>query len=90
MLFRSGGATVISAFLASGLVDLVVVTIAPVFVGEGISMIRPNVSTWLWRAGERAGADFAPSHTSQITIPSFRHVSSRLFGQDAVVVLRPE
>lgn len=37
-LMVEGGASVISAFLASGVVDLVVVTIAPVFVGEGLSM----------------------------------------------------
>ncbi|KAL8280020.1 hypothetical protein RQP46_007601 [Phenoliferia psychrophenolica] len=42
-LMVEGGATVISSFLASGLVDLVVVTIAPVFVGEGISMIQGEV-----------------------------------------------
>ncbi|KAM0752723.1 bacterial bifunctional deaminase-reductase [Meredithblackwellia eburnea MCA 4105] len=40
-LMVEGGASVISSFLASGLVDLVVITIAPVFVGaEGVSMMK--------------------------------------------------
>lgn len=43
-LMVEGGASVISSFLASGLVDLVVITIAPTMVGDGISMLRGGVS----------------------------------------------
>lgn len=36
-----GGANVISTFLASGLVDLVLITIAPVYVGlDGVSAVQ--------------------------------------------------
>ncbi|ORY72767.1 dihydrofolate reductase-like domain-containing protein [Leucosporidium creatinivorum] len=38
-LMVEGGASVISTFLASGLVDLVVMTIAPVLIGDGVSML---------------------------------------------------
>lgn len=43
-LMIEGGASVISTFLASGLVDLVVITIAPVLVGDGVSMLSEGVS----------------------------------------------
>ncbi|KAG0337450.1 2,5-diamino-6-(ribosylamino)-4(3H)-pyrimidinone 5'-phosphate reductase [Podila humilis] len=40
-LMVEGGATVISSFMASGLVDLVLVTIAPVYVGpNGVSAVQ--------------------------------------------------
>lgn len=39
-----GGATIISSMLASGLVDLLVVTIAPVLVGEGIGLFQKQVN----------------------------------------------
>lgn len=36
-----GGANVISTFMASGLVDLVLITIAPVYVGlDGVSAVQ--------------------------------------------------
>jgi 2,5-diamino-6-(ribosylamino)-4(3H)-pyrimidinone 5'-phosphate reductase len=38
-----GGASVISSVLSSGLVDLLVVTIAPVLVGEGIGLFQNQV-----------------------------------------------
>ncbi|GAA5905475.1 hypothetical protein JCM5296_005883 [Sporobolomyces johnsonii] len=42
-LMVEGGASVITSFLSSGLVDLVVVTVAPVLVGaDGVSMARPR------------------------------------------------
>jgi len=43
-LMVEGGASVISSFLASGLVDLVVMTIAPVLIGDGVSMLSEGVS----------------------------------------------
>jgi hypothetical protein len=39
-LMVEGGTSVISALLSSRLVDLVVITIAPVLIGDGISMIQ--------------------------------------------------
>ncbi|GAA6043156.1 hypothetical protein JCM8097_004346 [Rhodosporidiobolus ruineniae] len=43
-LMVEGGASVISSFLASGLVDLVIVTVAPVLIGsEGVSVTRPGL-----------------------------------------------
>ncbi|GAA5944888.1 hypothetical protein JCM10213_006625 [Rhodosporidiobolus nylandii] len=43
-LMVEGGASVISSFLASKLVDLVIVTVAPVLVGaEGVSVTRPGL-----------------------------------------------
>lgn len=42
-LMIEGGASVIASALASpGLVDLVIVTVAPVFVGEGINVLNLN------------------------------------------------
>lgn len=40
-----GGASVISTFLASGMVDLVVMTVAPVLIGDGVSMLSEGVSS---------------------------------------------
>ena len=42
-LMVEGGAAVISSFLTSGLVDLIIITIAPVYVGDGIGVFRPEV-----------------------------------------------
>ncbi|GAA5964375.1 hypothetical protein JCM21900_001433 [Sporobolomyces salmonicolor] len=43
-LMVEGGSSVITSFLGSRLVDLVVVTVAPVLVGaEGVSMARPGI-----------------------------------------------
>ncbi|GAA5890946.1 hypothetical protein JCM6882_008863 [Rhodosporidiobolus microsporus] len=43
-LMVEGGASVITSFLASGLVDLVFVTVAPVLVGsEGVSVTQPGI-----------------------------------------------
>ncbi|GAA5853497.1 hypothetical protein JCM8547_002478 [Rhodosporidiobolus lusitaniae] len=43
-LMVEGGASVITSFLASGLVDLVIVTVAPVLVGaEGVSVTQPGI-----------------------------------------------
>ncbi|GAA5974053.1 hypothetical protein JCM11641_008236 [Rhodosporidiobolus odoratus] len=43
-LMVEGGASVITSFLASGLVDLFIVTVAPVLVGDqGISVTQPGV-----------------------------------------------
>lgn len=38
-----GGASIISSFLESGLVDLVIITIAPVLIGNGVRVIRSGV-----------------------------------------------
>lgn len=43
-LMVEGGASIISAFLASNLVDLVVITIAPVLIGDGITATQGRVS----------------------------------------------
>lgn len=52
-LMIEGGASVISSSLASpGLVDLVVITVAPVLVGEGISMIGDGVRRFFRRFQE--------------------------------------
>ncbi len=40
-----GGASVINSFLSSGLVDQVIVTTAPITVGEGVSVKQLGVST---------------------------------------------
>lgn len=40
-----GGASVITSFLDSGLVDLIIITIAPVFIGDGIGVFKPGVSS---------------------------------------------
>ena len=45
-LMVEGGASVISSFLVSGLVDLVIITIAPVYVGDGIGVFQPGVSSF--------------------------------------------
>lgn len=42
-LMVEGGASVISAFLSSHLVDLVIITIAPTLVGDGIGLLREGV-----------------------------------------------
>ncbi|KAI5481940.1 Ras-related protein Rab-18 [Pseudohyphozyma bogoriensis] len=44
-LMVEGGASIISSFLTSKLVDLVIITIAPVLVGEGVGMVSPGVSS---------------------------------------------
>lgn len=38
-----GGASIISSFLTSGLVDLIIITIAPKFVGDGIGVFQGGV-----------------------------------------------
>lgn len=43
-LMVEGGASIISSFLDSGLVDLVIITIAPIFVGEGVGVSTNRVS----------------------------------------------
>lgn len=47
-----GGASIISSLLSSGLVDLLVVTIAPVLVGEGIGLFQNQVTSILLASGE--------------------------------------
>lgn len=44
-LMVEGGSSVITSFLASGLADLVIVTIAPHVVGDGVGIERESVST---------------------------------------------
>lgn len=39
-----GGASIINSFLSQGLADLVVITEAPVVVGEGVAVVQPGVS----------------------------------------------
>lgn len=45
-LMVEGGASIISSFLTSGLVDLIVITIAPKFVGDGIGVFQGGVSSF--------------------------------------------
>lgn len=44
-----GGAGVISSFLQQGLFDLLIITIAPVIVGDGVSAVKSGVSFVLVR-----------------------------------------
>ena len=42
-LMIEGGSSIISGFLPSPKVDLVVATVAPIYVGDGVDLIRPGV-----------------------------------------------
>lgn len=84
-LMVEGGASVISTFLASGLVDLVVMTIAPVLIGDGVSMLSEGVSP-----DPRRWAIRSLSLLSEQAIPpELRLVARKTFGHDIVIVCRP-
>lgn len=66
-----GGASVISAFLASNLVDLVIITIAPVLVGDGIGLLREGVRPYLLPS--RAAADARSTADRTAGVGACRH-----------------
>lgn len=82
-----GGASVISSFLSTpGLVDLVIVTVAPVLVGDdGVSAAKEGVSGFLAAAGCPELIRIAP----QVELPRFEHLRTQVFGKDAVFVCKP-
>ncbi|SGY30343.1 BQ5605_C002g01144 [Microbotryum silenes-dioicae] len=77
-LMIEGGASVITAFLEAGLVDLLIITVAPTIVGEGICAVRQGLS--LLRC----------AFYSQNLPPDLEPVETRVFGKDTVIVARPK
>jgi riboflavin-specific deaminase-like protein len=68
-LMVEGGASVISAFLAQGLVDLLVLTIAPVWVG-GLHAIEPGIFS---------------SASGQAAFPRLQKVECQPLGEDLIL-----
>lgn len=77
-LMVEGGASVISAFLASGLVDLIVITIAPVLVGDGVSMLREGVSFHFFGDGpiRLTVSSLGTGHPARVAAGSKKNVRS--------------
>ena len=69
-LMVEGGATVITSFLAQGLVDWVVLTVAPVFLGGLHAVEEPP-----WQSG-----------SSQMPLPRLQIIESEQMGEDLVLL----
>jgi hypothetical protein len=102
-LMVEGGAKVISSFLTSpkNVVDLVIVTVAPVFVGndgiEATPTVRPSPSSWLspvfleYVLNRLIPLAFVSIHLSQKkgeALPELVHLKSGQFGKDTVLVCK--
>lgn len=75
-----GGAKIISSFLRSGLVNSLVITVAPKFIGDGVeyNVRHEDVSeNYCWRAV-----------THNIQMSKLVHVGSKLIGDDLVTVFK--
>lgn len=81
-----GGSSVITSFLASGLADLVIVTIAPHLVGDGVGIKRESVSTFLYPSTSELDADAI--HAQEL-LASMETVWSFQLGIDTVNIYRP-
>lgn len=73
-LMVEGGASVITSFLAQGLVDWVVLTVAPVFLGGLHAVEEPP-----WR-----------SSSSQLLLPRLRIIETEQMGEDLAILGRME
>lgn len=83
-----GGASVIATFLQQqpSIVDLVIITVAPVWVGpEGISIGPQAEVRWIRTLSSGVSAD----ERIKFVPPQLEHVASRTFGKDVVFVCRP-
>ncbi|EJU02594.1 hypothetical protein DACRYDRAFT_78429 [Dacryopinax primogenitus] len=85
-LMVEGGQRVITSFLASGLIDLLIVTVAPILVGPaGIGFVRES-PLGTGTGGVAGGAGGAGE---ELPWGKMRGVATQVFGRDAVMALIP-
>lgn len=82
-----GGAQIIDSFLAEpNLVDVVIVTIAPVFVGrDGVGYGRAQpVGHFRAYSSPKVSADGSEQ------MPKLKHIGTKMFGADTVTALKTQ
>ena len=83
-----GGSTVISAFLSCPVIDLIIATVAPVYVGEGVDLLHGEVSRLFCDA--LAGLETQGLVIVQIRVPEVENIKSQIFGNDVVFASKPK